>query len=159
MHKYCSNICCCIYSFFVHSRCNVLFWSNPEEFRLDFSLSSNAVMVLITKNVTLFVLHYKHFKEIGLNSGLESEGNIKIIDVDTKLWWLRTSLHTFYSCVWCRGFKKRRRLVDTLTFDTLNAAECPDPNTPTHSPLLGNMAPILVRIRFGWDKASSEACR
>lgn len=37
----------------------------------------------------------------------------------------------------------------TLTFDTLINVECPDPNTPTHSPLLGNMDPILVHIRFG----------
>ncbi len=35
------------------------------------------------------------------------------------------------------------------TFDTLITDECPNPNTPTHSPLLGNVDPMLVRIRFG----------
>lgn len=48
------------------------------------------------------------------------------------IWWLQIS----------------RKLVDTLTFDTLITDECPDHITPTHSPLLGNADPILVHIRF-----------
>lgn len=36
----------------------------------------------------------------------------------------------FLSSVWYRGFKQSRRLVDTLTIDTLITDECPDHNTP-----------------------------
>lgn len=67
----------------------------------------------------------------------------------------------FLSSVWYRGFKQSRRLVDTLTIDTLITDECPDHNTP--------QAQSLVRERGSyigvhplwhspvWDRESSEA--
>lgn len=49
----------------------------------------------------------------------------------------------------CVVLVRGRRLVDTLTSDSVVSDECPVENALTHSPLLGNVILILVCVHFG----------